>query len=339
MMKIKDMFRITFAKIRKNPANIIVLSLICGLIVSAVFYLQLLFNEMFLLVLLVVIPFFFATIFSFRNLKYVNEISFKRLMSSYFLYFAIPFRSSFKLIMSFLKTSLFNFLITIIVGVSLYFAFDAIDPLFSDSIVSYITATSEAEQEVALAQCSLIHDFLYYMYVPESLIFNLIFFMYISFESTSVYLRADKLKFHPNVSRFAFSNAIKENRKEYCKYFFGLNWPMFVLMVIGAVVGVFISQQIFGFDPFASSALGSCGMFLGATIYSPIFFTNQETIYEAFLPHFQQGFHDFINLMKKQAEEFSKQFNLYKDNEVFENQAENNNDEVDNNKDNIDIEK
>jgi hypothetical protein len=307
-MKIKELFNLSLNKIKSSAANIIVLSLICGVFTAALFYIDMFlggFTPIF--VILLILPFFFATIMSFRNLKHINEISGRGLFAYFFLYFRAPFSSSFRVIRSFLKTFLISTLSEIVVLIIVYFIFKGIDPAFSNNIAALIEQFTTNPEDTDAINALLVDSVLHFYFISlivGSFLSAFIFFIFISYESISIYYKADQPNHHVRLYNYVVTSAIKKNRKEYNKYFWGLNWPMFVLMIIGGALGILISYNIYGFDTLAVTSIGLAGMFLGATIYLPFFLANLESIYTVFSSHFEEAKIELGEKIKRQALDF-----------------------------------
>ena len=125
-------------------------------------------------------------------------------------------------------------------------------------------------------------------YLPQLFAVSVMGLFFFSTTGHSFFLRVSGVKYSGNYIRDLFIRVIRKNRGEFLKYYFALNWPLYVLFIGGFVLGAYVGS-IFEFDYTSMFAFGvAFAIFLSFGIYGSIYFANKEAIYFAMLDKIQK---------------------------------------------------
>ncbi len=282
-MTIREVRHNAFERYKKHAVNSWILAIICGLFIAALLLAGML-SEIFLLIIVpfIALPFLFACIVSHFGLQARDELSGKGLFKLYGLYFQQPFFHSFGVLRSFFKAILIELVTSIIVSGICYTIYSN-SPTFIDSINEFITLfrtnglTTENMQALLEANDGELSNFVNLTNGISFLIASLAFIVFISREAITIYTRLS-LRNIPLANQIARAT-LKVNYKHFNMAFFALNWPLFILIIVGMLVGMLIS--IFGLNNYiiAPSVGLSVGVAL-STLYLPFYFANLEAIFD-----------------------------------------------------------
>lgn len=300
-MKIKTAFRYSLEYLKSNWINRIILCFLFGIIVSASQLLGTVLSFLPLVITIVfLLPLFFSSIILFHTINKGERLTLKAVINYFLFYFKRPFLGCFRVIFSLLKTFLFSFVLEIIFIFISYFILKTIDPNFSSSINEltnlYVNQSSSMEVIEYINGNESLQNLLFYSTTLPSIFTTLFFFYCISKQATCSLFTLSLDKKFSLISNLVYKKMVSSNRKLVYKYYWGLNWPMFVLALIGAAVGVYFSYINYGTNVIFSSSYGLCGAFLGITIFLPFYFANNETIYMLLFPHFNEALKEVINI-------------------------------------------
>lgn len=282
-MTIKEVRHNAFEKYKKHAVNSWVLAIICGLFIAALLLAGML-SEIFLIAIVpfIVLPFLFACIVSHFGLQARDELSGRGLFRFYGLYFQSPFLHSFGVLRSFFKAILIELVTSLIVSGVCYTIF-ANSPTFIDSINEFISLfrtnalTAENMQALLEANDGELSKFVNLTNGISFLIASLAFIVFISREAITIYTRLS-LRNIPLANQIARAT-MRVNYKHFNMAFFALNWPLYVLIIVGMLIGMLIS--IYGLNNYViASSIGlSTGVAL-STLFLPFYFANQEAIFD-----------------------------------------------------------
>ncbi len=289
-MKIKE----TFARSKKyysaHPLNSWVLGITCAIFIAAIYGFDLAIPGLnYLMIPILGIPFFFASIISHFQLKMNNEVQTRNFSRFFALYFTKPFRSSFRVLISFFKSLIIEAVFTIVLFIIFYLIFtNNYGSTFNDNFVGFFetltdsslttTAYNAAIQEYLSANNNMLYVFLNLIIIPSSFFSSLSFIYFISLESLSVFARLIFSQNPPPFTKIALKGAIKKQGKSFYATYFGLNWPLFILVIIGFVGGLTVTLQFVGDITLASTIAMMSGLGL-TSLFLPFYFCNMEAIY------------------------------------------------------------
>lgn len=283
-MSNKEIREKAFEIYKKHRLNSWVLSIICGLFIAALLLIGILSELFYLLIIpLVIFPFLFSCFVNHASLSQQDELTAGGLFKGYKLFFSRPYFNSFSAIRSFLKTLLVELAVSgAVLGIcyAVYSQSETFAVTVNEIIeqVTHNTITSESLQALLDAND---YELSNYVNLTNSITFlcgAFAFIVLIARESITIYIRLH-IRNIPLAHQIARA-AIKGNYKKYNKAFFGLNWPLLLILLAGMVGGVILS--IYAFDNYAlASVLGLCISVALMPLYLPFFFANNEAIYEA----------------------------------------------------------
>ncbi len=304
-MKIKDLFLLSFNNVKKNLPNVIVLSIICGLFLAALYLLDIVLpGTSFFITLLVVLPFFFACIMTYRSFKYKADLQGKNLFAYFLLYFKPPFFGCFRVVWSFLKMLIVELIVSLVAGSIICAIFYKAEPLFSAAINEMLeliqsgSLTQEALDSYLLTYEEILVKFGFFMNAIP-LAASCVYFIYcVTMEAPSIYLRSSIAQSNPVLIKDTYRQTIKQNRGKFYKLFFGLNWPLLLLCLIGYGLGSLVSYAFFGFSINEAFSCSVCGALVMMTFYLPFYFSNNEIIYELFINDFKDVYKEIVDDIK-----------------------------------------
>ena len=283
-MKVKEIRDNALSIYKKHKLNSWIISIICGLFIAALLLIGIL-SELFYLVIipLVVLPFFFACFFTHLGLFHKDELTARNLFRGYGLFFHNPYRSSFSVIKSFLKTLLVELALSgAVLGIcyAIYSQSDTFTVTINEIIeqLSNQTLTNESLQALLESNNNEVYN---YINITNSITFllgSLAFIIFITRESITIYTRLN-VRNIPLAHQIARA-AIKVNYKRFNKAYFALNWPLLLILAIGMAGGCLLS--VFVFDNYAIA--GVLGLVIAVALSSaflPFFFANNEAIFES----------------------------------------------------------
>ena len=313
MKSLREMYQTSFTNFRKNWVNSTVLGLICGFFLASLFLLNILLGGIgTLLVLLLGLPFLFACLMTNRSLKYNGQVSFKSLYIYGLLFWHKPFSSTFRFWMSLLWTILVNIVVSALLATICYFIFQN-EPHFVDNLKALAEAVNnnssiETIYSIMERDNNQLYRYVCASSVPGSAIQLVVFTHFILLSQPSMYHRARFPQLHPVAHKMIFKNAIRDNRGTYLKYYYGLNFPLFILLLIGAGLGAYIGYLLYGYSSGTMIGISHAGAILLASLYLPIVFHNQEAIYDEFEPIIKKSQSDLINAYNRQLHDLDGTF-------------------------------
>lgn len=255
------------------------------------------------------LPFLFSIIVMHYRIKDNVEISASNSFRHFALYFTFQFRSSFSVLMSFLKTLIFELVFSIVMFIIVYACFKNFVPSFNDELMSFWDyLTQYANMEITIEQFfeiintqfyasdSSLYRFLIWILLPSYFVSILFFTYLISIESLSIFAKFQLKQTNPSFVRACLKGAIKEHKKEFYGSYFGLNWPLFVLMIIGFVLGSLISFR-FTTDYDIVMVIGASSGFALLSFFLPFYLNNMESIYDSLSCYVIKTSEDISNRM------------------------------------------
>lgn len=289
-MKIKEAFALSKKYYSAHRLNSWVLGITCAIFFAALYGFDLVLPGLNYIVIPVLgIPFFFASILSHFQLKMTNEVRTRNFFRFFAVYFTRPFRSSFRVLVSFFKSLMIDVVFSILLFIIVYLFFtNNYGDAFNDNFVGFFstigdtsltaTAYNDAIQGYLSANNNMLYVFFNLIFIPSSFLSSLSFIYFISLESFSVFVRLNTPQNPPVYIRVALKEAIKKQGRSFYGTYLGLNWPLFLLFIIGFVGGLTISLQFISDVTLASSIAMMSGLGL-LSLFVPFYFNNMEAIY------------------------------------------------------------
>lgn len=285
----------SFARFKNNISSYIAVGVLCGLFFVLLTAFTLL-DEIMLIfaVPVLALPFLFASHISCYLLSIGEPIRLRAFFHYFVSFFRPQFRGSFRGITSFLKCLAVYGSLLLIAYFSLYLVYrQQYGELFLNSVnelvSQYLAGASYEELLVVLkANDGMLLTFM--MYVSSiPLPFAISTFMYfISFNSISLYYRANINNGTPSLMRLAIANAYARYRRSMRKDWFKLNWLIIVLPLVGST----LSSLIYFFvvkDPMYLPPILNAGAFIPYIFFLPFYFANMEVLYLRYENVFKEG--------------------------------------------------
>ena len=275
-----------------SPLSCWILGLTSGALIAAVLAFDLLVPFVsFVTIPLLAIPIYFSAIIQHVMLKSENQITMSTSLRSFALYFRRDFFGTFSIIFNFLK-SLIVFLIceTVISMVASMF-YALLNPSFQASVESLYNLLYSMEYgyqdiiNLMNANNYLLLNYVVICFVPSYFV-SLIFFIYnVSRYSMMIYYKMHLRRSDARFSRLVYQFALRGKRMEVFRAYTSLNWPLYLLLILGSIGG-----SIFGYfffhDLMKIVAFGLVGMAALAMFFLPFYFSNQQALYDMYAPTF-----------------------------------------------------
>lgn len=253
--------------------------LACGFLAS---YL-LLESLVFIVVPLVAIPLFFACQAATRLMRQSANLTLRGFFGCYLGYFSEHFNSTFRVIRSMLFALIFygaTLLTSIIVTSSCFYAFNYLD--FRSLIDSFTAASLYSSLDGLFEQySSAINMYLLCTTYPPMAVFSFVFIYFLDRNSISLFLRLDKQDIPGRYLGSLNDLVVKHNKKYFNKAYLCLNWPFYLLFIIGFGLGSYLGY-LYSFDATSLLTFGVIvALALSFILYGPTLLANKETIYNS----------------------------------------------------------
>lgn len=311
-MTVKEARKLAIAKYKKHKLNSWIIGVACGLFCAAVILLDLLITGLsFVTIPLLVFPFLFACYVFDVGYQEGLDLTFSGFVKGFLSYFKSPFVGSFNVIRSFFKSFLV-FIVSLFLSTFIcFFVFekcygmDFIDlyTRFGDYMYSY-DIDFEVLNSLLFENDGLLMRFGLTSLEGPLFLSILLFVYFTSRESVSVFLRLKMPKSNTSMVGNIYRRTFYKNRKEFLKIYWGLNWPFYLLLLIGFVSGCFLIGFI-AWDPFTSITVGAAIGFGLASFFFPFFFSNNLVLHEYLEPKYIDGMNDIINDIIRRVEIFN----------------------------------
>ena len=291
-MKISELRANSRENIRKNGLISIAIMFFCGLICGASMLIGLLFVDLLILVVpLIVLPTMFAFQRAILVLKSEQTLTFSLVFSGYQTYFNPRFSSTY----SFFKNLLWLLIVYVGTGfVSMFvvnLVFYNLDFMGFKAILEEIVNSDLAYETIALIyenHMEFIEIYMMAISLPSLFMVAIMAFYFYSTTGHSFFLRVSGVKYPGQYIKDLFIRTIRKNRGEFLKYYFALNWPMYILFFGGLALGGYVGSIFrFTYGSIFSFAV-AFGILLSFGIYGAVYFANKEAIYNAMIDKIQK---------------------------------------------------
>ena len=258
--------------------------LIAGFIALGFLYLPIVFFAIPLLCL----PALFAAHLSHFGLRFAPDITFSKAARQFLAYYRSPFNSSFGFFSSLLKSFLvFLAAQFIFAGIGYYIA-QAINPGVIDSMNRFMDLSAnateisaEALNEVLYANNNALLLYIGIAEIPSFVVAFMFFTYFISRNSIGIFLRVNIPSNNPQFIKYVQSYTNRQHRGRMLKDYWSLNWPLYLLMIIGAAGGA-IGFSFLTNSPEYSLVAALSGAVLLSSFFLPFYLNNMEAIYDKY---------------------------------------------------------
>ena len=292
----ESIFKTSIARFKKNASSYVAVGVLCGLFITLLSLLSFIDSTIFLLTIpFFVLPFIFASFIACYYLEVNQPINVSYFFRYFFGYFRPQFRGSFRAIRAFLLSLAFYFG-GVIVSYFVFYAIyqNAYGATFSESMNELVRQylsnefTNEDLINTLDANDGLLLTFFIYI-TSFSFIPAIIYFVSaILYASLSIYYRANVRSAVPSLIRLAINNTYERYRRSIRKDWLKLNWPLYVLPLLGAAGGTLIYFfAVRNINFLSAIIIISC--IIPLMFFLPFYFSNMEVLYHRYENTFREG--------------------------------------------------
>ena len=273
---------------RHSPVSCWILGITTGIIVAGIIALDLLVPFLsFLTIPLLVVPVLFSAQIQHVMLKTDATITVTSSVRTFGLYYKRDFFGTFSIIFNFIKSAILFLIFETAISAVAGFFFALFNPQIEPSIKSLneLLYSYEFTYEDIVNQFSA-HNYLLLNYfsivVIPSFFIALIFFIYnLSRNSVMVYYKMQLKRTDSRFAKLVYQFAIRGRRIEMLRNYLSLQWPLYLLLVLG-----FAGGSVFGYyfyhDILKMLAFGLTGGALLGMFFLPFYFANQQAFYDMY---------------------------------------------------------
>lgn len=296
MSKVRE---IALEKYKKHPSQCWILGLFCGLLFVAFSFLTLaIFAFEIFLIPLLFLPLLFSCYLAHSSFSMNAPLTFKGQFKFFTLFFNQRFRSSFRFLFTFLISLLINVLLTSIFSLICISVLQHTNPGEWNEFYSRFTILMQSATVTIEDVNALINDFPNLFNVlligsyGVSFGIALIYFIYrISLNSLSIYIRMSFPQIAAPLCNAVTVSTTKLYRSKITKEYILLNWPLFVLLLVGYAGGITLAVFLkVRYDLIIGS--GFIGAMTLMMFYAPFYFPNMEALFEHNIPLFEKTLND-----------------------------------------------
>ena len=276
----------------------------------------------YILVPFAIIPAFFAAQAAIILLRDEPQLTLGGFFKCFFAYYGEHFRSTFRVLKSLLFSLIFygSILITSLIAVfiSFYFTnFHGFADLFNS--LSTTSITSIDELNALLDKYSYaINLFGLFTSFPALTTFTFVFIYLCSKNSVSIFYRLSNYKLTGRFISEMHTAVMKNHKKTFLKYYWSLNWPLYVLLISGFALGGYVGYLYqLSFNSLYTFGL-MVAIFVAYFIYGPTYLANKESISIALKDAYEEeanklasmlatSMEDLLNKIKRLEEQQEKQ--------------------------------
>lgn len=289
----KELNALKKEKFQQNGKISVVIFLLVALLSSMVVLISFVSSSaLLLLVPFIVLPIMFAVQFALVAMRETNTMTFSLFSFGFRSYFNERFRSNF-LVISTIVRCLILYLatalaITLFVILPMYYA----NALNLRDIVNQIMASmqdSEALDEIYKNNIQTFHYLSMITSLPTAFICSLYALFRLSINSHSIFLRFTNNQYSGAQFSEIHKTFYKNNRRSYLKDYFSLNWPLYLLYIVGFVGGMLIAIFLNMETSVMISFAISLGLFLSFGLFGAFYFANKEALHEHYEKELKQA--------------------------------------------------
>ena len=285
-----------------------ILGLTTGILIAAILAIDLVLPGFVILTFpFLIIPIIFSStvqhLILHRNLNITATGSFR----SFFLYYRRDFFGCFNYVVSLIKSILIFIAVELTTSFVASFLFQTFSKDFMETMNYFysVVETNEMSLDI-LEQMLLMNNGILTIYfaiviVPAFFIAALFLIYFMSRFSVTIYMRFRARAINSRFVRYVYGDVIRRKRGEMLLDYLSLNWPLYVLLILGfaggAVLGFFWQHDFI--------VMITCGMICGALLSSfflPFYFPNQEALFDKYEMEFKNGANSIAQMLVKNIE-------------------------------------
>ena len=273
---------------RHSPVSCWILGLTSGVLVAAIIALDLLVPCIsFLTIPFLIVPILFSAQVQHVMLKTEATITVTSSLRTFGLYYKRDFFGTFSIIFNFFKSLVVFLVLETTISMAASTIFVILNPQFEASINSLyqLLYSYEFTYEDIINQLNanyyLILKFLSICIIP-SVFIALIFFIYnLSRYSLMVYYKMHLRRTDSRFAKLVYQFAMRGRRIEMLRNYLSLQWPLYLLLVIGFAGGS-VFGYFFYYDILKMIGFGLVGGALLGAFFLPFYFSNMQAIYDMY---------------------------------------------------------
>ena len=273
---------------RHSPISCWILGLTSGVLVAAIIALDLLVPFIsFLAFPFLVVPILFSAQVQHVMLKTEATITVTSTLRTFGLYYKRDFFGTFSIIFNFLKSLILFLVLETSISMIASYIFMLVNPQFEASVNSLyqLLYSYEFTYEDIVNQLNannyLILKFLSVCIIP-SVFISLIFFIYnLSRYSLMVYYKMHLRRTDSRFAKLVYQFASRGRRMEMFKNYMSLQWPLYLLLVLGFAGGS-VFGYFFYYDILKMISFGMVGGALLGAFFLPFYFSNMQAFYDMY---------------------------------------------------------
>ncbi len=273
---------------RHSPVSCWILGLTSGVLVAAIIALDLLVPCIsFLTIPFLVAPILFSAQVQHVMLKTEATITVTSSLRTFGLYYKRDFFGTFSIIFNFFKSLVVFLVLETAISMVASTIFVILNPQFEASINSLyqLLYSYEFTYEDIINQLNannyLILKFLSICIIP-SIFIALIFFIYnLSRYSLMVYYKMHLRRTDSRFAKLVYQFAMRGRRIEMLRNYLSLQWPLYLLLVIGFAGGS-VFGYFFYYDILKMIGFGLVGGALLGAFFLPFYFSNMQALYDMY---------------------------------------------------------
>lgn len=312
MAKVSELRNASLNIYKKHKLNSWILGIVCGLFSGAVIALNIVLPGLsFITVPFLVFPCIFACTLLHEAISEGIDLTLTNFLKYVGVFFRNPFNHSFNITRSFFKSFLI-FLGTMFVSSFVVYAiyehmygeeFVNLYNLFTETL--YDDTNIDIVQTLMFEDDNLLMQYFISTLEPGLFISSFAFIFFTSKDSIKIYLGVVLPQSNPSFIHQTIKRGVHTHSKEYYKYYFGLNWPLLLLMLIGFVGGRVLTGFVFN-NPLMGVSVGVVFGFILSSFFFPFYFANNTVIYKQFENYFRNAskeiIEEFIERMERVTE-------------------------------------
>ena len=291
----QSLTKTAFKRFRSNMSSYIAVGIMCGLFLILVSALSIINETVFFIAIpLLALPALFASHIACYLLEAEQNITMGAFGRYFISFFRPQFRGSFRGIIAFLISLAVSVTLGIISALVMFAVFkghygDAFTGPFNSLLEKYLSGMTYDELMAALKDNNgILLTFISFVTAFPLPFAITTFIVIVSYNSISLYYRANIASGAPSLIRLSINSAYQSNRKAIIKDWLTLNWPLIFLPLVGSLVAAIIC--IFGTKTYSllpSSV--TVGVFIPLVLFLPFYFSNMEVLYHRYENSFKEG--------------------------------------------------
>ena len=319
-MKTKDLMAISSSNYRKNGLISHLVFFLLAVLAAAFLLLCLFWVDLFLIIVpLIVIPIFFAAQVVVIALRDEDYLTFGGFFNCFKTYFSPKFASTFRII----KSAIYSFVVYLIfsivygfaINLSFYYTnFMNYAGIMTDIFNNVLTNPLDIEMFVNTYK-DFFSIIMIYTNVPTLFVSAITFIYLIGINNIGLFDRMNNIQEIGQINKLAHENLLRNYRKEIHLSFIKLNWPLFLLFIIGFGGGSVLGYFYLGTYNGVYTLGIALAILLSFGLYGPFYLANIEALYEAFKDKYFDEKNKFKGKVAESLEDLIKQYENKNDNQ------------------------